>query len=174
MAQRTVIDTVLDFVLEHYITVEKTDGRKTVRVTRSELSSGAAKTLSQYLTAHGLSEDEAISRLKARFDSVLASQTNAPFGMRQRFDNTRLYTICGAVLIASGAGLFIPGTEKFFFGCLALMGAIVLWMGLDPLPKAMTKFWAEKCQDADGMTLSDLNALHDLVEKTARKGTFDK
>lgn len=175
MAQKTAADIVLDFTLEHYITSKKVQGGKTVRVTRKELSGGATQVLTQFLTAHGISEEDAPARLKEHFDSVLATQTNSPFGMRQKFDSTKLYTVCGGLLILAGLiGVFSPTTDKFFYGCIALMGVIVLWMGLDPLPKAMTKFWTERNMSPEHITLNQLNDLHALVEKTARKGTISK
>ena len=179
MAQKTV-DMVLDFALEHYVTqirTRKVNGKeKKTRIIRSELSKDAAQTLLKYLTGHGMTEDEAVSHITEHFNTVLSSQTNSPYGLRKKSDNSLVFTICGVLLILGGLiGVLTPAnTDKFFYGCILLMGVIVLWTGLDPLPRAMTRFWREKCQDADGMTLKDLEALHELVEKTARKGTLIK
>lgn len=179
MAQK-IIDVVVDFALEHYVartSISKTGGKeKKTRVIRSELSKEAAHTLLQYLTAHGMTDDEAVSYITTRFNRVLASQTTSSIVMRKKTDNSLLFTLCGVALLLGGAaGILIPNNgDTFFYVCILLMGLIVLWTGLDPLPRAMTKFWKEKCQDFDGMTLDDLTALHDLVEKTARKGTLVK
>ncbi|MBQ8654629.1 MAG: hypothetical protein IJ507_06790 [Clostridia bacterium] len=177
MAQKAT-DIVLDFALEHYVTstkVSRVNGRdKKIRVTRSQLSKDAAQNLLKYLTNHGMTEDEAVSHITRRFNVVLTAQTKAPFGLRRKSDNTLLYLVCGVVLMLGGAAGLFAASNKTLYGFILLMGAMVLWTGLDPLPRAMTKFWREYCQDFDGMTLADLEALHELVVKTARKNSLDQ